>query len=313
MDFELTSDQEALRDGVRKLCEGRFPMEVVRGLEASGGVDRSRWGELAEAGVFTLRQPESAGGVGLGMREGVLVFEELGRALVPGPLVPSSLAAGLVEGEVVGSVERSGVVVESLGSLDALVVRDEAGLWAVGPSSVEGEAVARPLDPLTPITRVASLPQGEQVGGPEDAARWGVEGAALTAALQLGSAEATLDAAVAYAKERTQFDRPIGTFQAVKHILADMLVRVEVARAAVWAAGATIDQPDVGDPARAASAAKVLADEAALVNGKAAIQVHGGMGFTWEVDAHLHLKRAWVLATQFGSTEHHSEALAADL
>jgi alkylation response protein AidB-like acyl-CoA dehydrogenase len=194
-----------------------------------------------------------------------------------------------------------------------LVVRDDEGLWSVDPSSVDGEAVARPLDPLTPIVRVPSLPRGEQVGGPEDVARWRVEGAASTAALQLGSAEATLDAAVAYAKERTQFDRPIGTFQAVKHILADMLVRVEVARAAVWAAGATIDQPDVGDPARAAAAAKALADEAALANGKAAIQVHGGMGFTWEVDAHLHLKRAWVLATQFGSTEHHSEALAENL
>lgn len=313
MDLELTSDERDLQEGVRKLCEGRFPMEVVRGLEGSGGVDRARWRELAEAGVFTLRVPEGGGGVGLGMREGVLVFEELGRALVPGPLVASSLAAGVVEGEVVGSVDRSGLVVEWLGSLDALVVRDDSGLWAVDPSSVEGEAVARPLDPLTPVTRVPSLPAGDQVGGPDEAARWRVEGAALTAALQLGSAEATLDAAVAYAKERTQFDRPIGTFQAIKHILADMLVRVEVARAAVWAAGATLDQPDVGDPARAASAAKVLADEAALANGKAAIQVHGGMGFTWEVDAHLHLKRAWVLATQFGSTEHHSEALAAGL
>jgi alkylation response protein AidB-like acyl-CoA dehydrogenase len=313
VDLELTSDERDLQEGVRKLCEGRFPMEMVRGLEASGGVDRGRWRELAEAGVFTLRLPESAGGVGLGLREGVLVFEELGRALVPGPLVASSLAAGVVDGEVVGSVDRNGLVVESLGSLDALVVRDDSGLWAVDPSAVEGEGVARPLDPLTPVTRVASLPQGDQVGGPEEAARWRVEGAALTAALQLGSAEATLDAAVAYAKERTQFDRPIGTFQAIKHLLADMLVRVEVARAAVWAAGATVDQPDVGDPARAASAAKVLADEAALANGKAAIQVHGGMGFTWEVDAHLHLKRAWVLATQFGSTEHHSEALAAGL
>jgi alkylation response protein AidB-like acyl-CoA dehydrogenase len=313
VDLELTSDERDLQEGVRKLCEGRFPMEVVRGLEFSGGIDRARWRELAEAGVFTLRLPESAGGVGLGAREGVLVFEELGRALVPGPLVASSLAAGVVDGEVVGSVERDGLVVESLGSLDALVVRDGDGLWAVDPSTVEGEAAAQPLDPLTPITRVASLPQGEQVGGPGEASRWRVEGAALTAALQLGSAEATLDASVAYAKERTQFDRPIGTFQAVKHILADMLVRVEVARAAVWAAGATLDQPDVGDPARAASAAKVLADEAALANGKAAIQVHGGMGFTWEVDAHLHLKRAWVLATQFGSTEHHSEALAASV
>jgi alkylation response protein AidB-like acyl-CoA dehydrogenase len=310
VDLELTSDERDLQEGVRKLCEGRFPMEVVRGLEASGGVDRGRWRELADAGVFTLRLPEPEGGVGLGAREGVLVFEELGRALVPGPLVASSLAAGVVDGEVVGSVERDGLVVEWLASLDALVVRDGDGLWAVDPSAVEGEAVPQPLDPLTPVTRVASLPRGEHVGGREEAHRWRVEGAALTAALQLGSAEATLDAAVAYAKERTQFDRPIGTFQAVKHILADMLVRVEVARAAVWAAGATIDQPDVGDPARAASAAKVLADEAALANGKAAIQVHGGMGFTWEVDAHLHLKRAWVLATQFGSTESHSEALA---
>ena len=313
MDLELTSDERDLQEGVRKLCEGRFAMEVVRGLEPSGGIDRGRWRELADAGVFSLRLAESAGGVGLGAREGVLVFEELGRALVPGPLVASSLAAGVVDGDVIGSVERDGQVVESLASLDALVVRDDSGLWAVDPSTVAGEAVDRPLDPLTPITRVASLPQGEQVGGPDDAARWRVEGAALTAALQLGSAEATLDGAVAYAKERTQFDRPIGTFQAVKHILADMLVRVEVARAAVWAAGATIDQPEVGDPARAASAAKVLADEAALTNGKAAIQVHGGMGFTWEVDAHLHLKRAWVLATQFGSTEHHSEALATSL
>jgi alkylation response protein AidB-like acyl-CoA dehydrogenase len=313
VDLELTSDERDLQEGVRKLCEGRFPIEVVRGLESSGGVDRGRWRELADAGVFSLRLAEAEGGVGLGAREGVLVLEELGRALVPGPLVASSLAAGVVDGEVVGSVERDGLVVEWLASLDALVVRDDEGLWAVDPSSLDGEAAARPLDPLTPITRVASLPRGEQVGGPDDVARWRVEGAALTAALQLGSAEATLDAAVAYAKERTQFDRPIGSFQAVKHVLADMLVRVEVARAAVWAAGATIDQPDVGDAARAASAAKVLADEAALANGKAAIQVHGGMGFTWEVDAHLHLKRAWVLATQFGSTEHHSEALAAGL
>jgi alkylation response protein AidB-like acyl-CoA dehydrogenase len=140
-----------------------------------------------------------------------------------------------------------------------------------------------------------------------------VEGAALTAALQLGSAEATLDAAVAHAKERTQFDRPIGAFQAVKHLLADMLVRVEVTRAAVWAAGATLDQPDVGDAGRAVAGAKLLADEAALANGKASIQVHGGMGFTWEVDAHLHLKRAWVRATTFGNEAVHADSLAATL
>jgi alkylation response protein AidB-like acyl-CoA dehydrogenase len=322
VDFELTADQADLQEGVRKLCEGRFPMERVRSLEASAGVDPDRWRELGDAGVFSLRLAESAGGVGLGAREGVLVFEELGRALVPGPLVASSLAAGLVDGAatgeaVVGSVERDGptLVVEHLDALDVLVVRDDEGLWSVEPSSVRAgaEVVLRPLDPLTPLHVVPSLPAGERVGGPDEAARWRREGAALTAALQLGSAEATLDAAVAYAKERTQFDRPIGTFQAVKHLLADMLVRVEVARAAVWAAGATLDQPDVGDADRAVAGAKLLADEAALANGKASIQVHGGMGFTWEVDAHLHLKRAWVLATAFGNDAVHAGTLAATL
>ena len=98
MDFELSDDDRAIKDGVRSLCEGRFPMEAVRALEASGGVDRERWRDLADTGVFSLRLDEDAGGVGLGMSEAVLVFEELGRALVPGPLVGTHLAAGLVAG-----------------------------------------------------------------------------------------------------------------------------------------------------------------------------------------------------------------------
>ena len=97
----------------------------------------------------------------------------------------------------------------------------------------------------------------------------------------------------------------------MKHILADMLTRAEVARAAVYAAGVTLDDPSVGDPARAAHGAKLIAGEAGIANGKACIQVHGGMGFTWEVDAHLYLKRAFVLDTVFGSGDVHAEAMAA--
>jgi alkylation response protein AidB-like acyl-CoA dehydrogenase len=206
------------------------------------------------------------------------------------------------------------LLVEHLASLDRLLVLDDTGVWSVDPASLDGaRPLARPLDPLTPVHAAPSLPRGERVGDAEAAGRCRVEGAVLTAALQLGIAEHVTDLAVAYAKERRQFDRPIGAFQAVKHLLADMLVRVEVARAAVYAAGVTIDQPDVGDPRRAASAAKVTAGEAALRNGKAAIQVHGGMGFTWEVDAHLYLKRAWLLDTAFGSVDHHAEAMAAFL
>ncbi|MDZ4828546.1 MAG: acyl-CoA dehydrogenase family protein, partial [Actinomycetota bacterium] len=135
-------------------------------------------------------------------------------------------------------------------------------------------------------------------------------GAVLTAAFQLGLADRCTEMSVAYAQEREQFDRPIGSFQAVKHILADMLTRTEVARAAVYAAGAHLDVPDFGNVDRSIAGAKVVAGEAAIANGKAATQVHGGMGFTWEVDVHLYLKRAWVLDTHFGSADASADAVS---
>ncbi len=118
----------------------------------------------------------------------------------------------------------------------------------------------------------------------------------LTGALCVGIAAATLDLAVAYAKERRQFGTVIGSFQAVKHLCADMLVRAESARAAVHAAAVTADQPGVGDDERASAGAALVATEAAIANAKTCIQVHGGMGFTWELPLHLYLMRARVLA-----------------
>jgi alkylation response protein AidB-like acyl-CoA dehydrogenase len=128
--------------------------------------------------------------------------------------------------------------------------------------------------------------------------------------LLVGLAAAAVDLAVAYAKGREQFGKPIGSFQAVKHMCADMLVRAEVARAAVHAAAATIDQPDVGDAVRAAAGAGLLAVEAAIANGKSCIQVHGGMGFTWEVPAHLYLMRARVVASELDATATLAELVA---
>lgn len=308
MDFELTRDQEDLRDGLRKLLAGRFPIEQVRTLEAVGGIDRSLWRELAEAGVFSLRATEAEGGVGLGMAEAVLVFEELGRALVPGPLVATHLST---RPGIVGVVERARpAAVEYLEHLDRLVVLDDDGVWEIDPTTVVADAVPTPLDPLTPVTFVRDLPRGEQCGDIATAERMRVEGTVLSAALLLGIAGVVTEQAVAYALDREQFGRPIGSFQAVKHLLADMFTRAETARAAVYAAGVTVDDPIVGDPARAAAVAKIVAGDAAVANGKACIQVHGGMGFTWEVDAHLYLKRAWVLETHFGSGDEHAETLA---
>jgi alkylation response protein AidB-like acyl-CoA dehydrogenase len=329
MDFELSDDQVALVDGIRSLLQGRFDIETVRATEHTGGVDRAGWNELAETGVFSLVVPEADGGVGLGYGDAVLVFEELGRALVPGPLIGTFLAAGLVEGaaggeKLVGIVERSGAsgrasgqaqnglpdVVEHLDSLDVLLVLDADGVWQVDPSTLTSTPFHMPLDPLTPASVVDALPQGDKIGDAGVAADLRVKGAVMTAAFQLGLAEGATELATAYAKERQQFGKPIGQFQAIKHICADMISRVEVCRAVVYMAGVCLDDPEVGDPARAASAARIVADNASSENGKDCVQVHGGMGYTWEVDAHLFVKRAWALATTFGSADEHAERLA---
>ncbi|MEV6110076.1 acyl-CoA dehydrogenase [Streptomyces sp. NPDC051940] len=271
MRFQLTDDQRALRDGMRSLLRGRFGRERLRACVEKPGLDRALWASLAEAGLFTLRLPEDAGGAGLGLPEAVLLFAEAGRALVPGPLVATHLAG---RGDAVVTVGEPAGSVPYLEDADLVLTAD-------GPrpaASVRGQAEpVRSVDPLTPLHRTSA-------GSPE-ALRY--EGALLTAALQLGGAEAVLKATVAHVRARAQFGRPVGAFQAVKHLCADMLTRVELARVAVYAAAVTGDAADV-------ATAKLLADEAAVRGARDAIQLHGGLGFTWEADLHLYLKRAWL-------------------
>jgi alkylation response protein AidB-like acyl-CoA dehydrogenase len=309
VNFDLSPDQEALRDGIRSLCEGRFPMKRVR-----SGFDREAFDELAGAGVFSLRAD------GFGVADAAVVFEELGRAVLPGPLVWTYLAQGRIDGAhgVVGGLEldhrEPPWAVEHLELLDTLVVLGDGAPRVVDAGAIEGaEPVARPLDPLTPLHRVGSLPDGTVAGDDDLARALRREGAVITAAFLVGLSQLASELAVAFAKERRQFDRPIGSFQAVKHLLADMVVRSEVARSAVHAAACTLDDPELGDVDRAVSGAKLLAGEAAVSNGKTCVQVHGGMGFTWEVDAHLLLKRAWLLDTVFGAAGTHADAVAARL
>ncbi|MER5934782.1 acyl-CoA dehydrogenase family protein [Streptomyces sp. NPDC002054] len=302
MDFQLTEEQRDLQAGVRDLLAGRYGRDALRASVDSGHsgqsgpvVDRALWRELGEAGFFALRLPEADGGVGLGMPEAVLVFEEAGRALLPGPLVATHLAAGLVPGAAEG---RAVVTAYDLGDggLVAYLAESDAVLGAAEP--VTGEPVAS-VDPLTPLSRVAEP-------GVSPYSPYREEGALLTAALQLGSALRAVGMAVEYARTREQFGQPIGAFQAVKHLCAQMLVRAELARTAVYAAAVT------GDPAEIAGA-KLLADEAAVLGARDCLQVHGGMGFTWEADVHLHLKRAWVRAEQWRTAAEAEELLAAEL
>jgi alkylation response protein AidB-like acyl-CoA dehydrogenase len=298
MDLELSDDQVALRDGIASMLEGRVPIERVR-----EGFDRAMFDELAGAGVFSLRDD------GFSWADCVVVFEQLGRFCIPGPLVASTL---LGDGRVAGLAgDQPPIWIEHLDALDVLIVLGPSGLRAVDPRSVEADASPWPLDPCTPVARAAALPGGDPVDWPHEKLR---AASVLTAAFQVGLADRLTDMAVGYAKERVQFDRPIGGFQAIKHILADMLMRTEVARAAVYAAGAALDDRDaVADATthRLVHGAKVVGGDAAVANGKAATQVFGGMGYTWEVDVHLYLKRAWVLETNFGNADLNAEVVCA--
>jgi alkylation response protein AidB-like acyl-CoA dehydrogenase len=321
VDFQPTEDQKALCAGVRSFCDGQLPPDRLPDLEKSGGFDPSLWRELAEMGVFALRLPEADGGVGLGFSDTVLVFEELGRRLVPGPLVWSHLAAGFVEGAasgeiVVGGLDRFGsgarspIVVEHFESLDALIVLRPEGIFRLDPRTLDATRADIPLDPLTPIHVIASLPEGERIADSDAAARLRLQGAAIVSGQLLGLAIGSLELANDYAKGREQFGRAIGGFQAVKHLLAEMFMRQEAARAGAYNAGATLDAPEVANVERAVSSAKLTAGESAIRNARSCIQIHGGMGFTWEVLAHYYFKRAWVLENVFGTQDEHAERIA---
>ncbi|MGH9027323.1 MAG: hypothetical protein ACRDWD_14585, partial [Acidimicrobiia bacterium] len=193
MNFDLSDDQVSLQEGVRKLCDGRFPMDRVR-----DGFERSMWTELADFGLF---DPD------LLCADRVVALEELGRALVPGPLVWGCVSVPLAVDGVVGGIEpREPLVVEHLDTLDALLVLTDGGIARVDPRALGGEPVDWPLDALTPITRIAALPAGERVGDAGAAAAARRSGAALTGAYLVGMAAAATEQAVDYARERRQFD-----------------------------------------------------------------------------------------------------------
>ncbi|SOE13024.1 Acyl-CoA dehydrogenase, N-terminal domain [Streptomyces sp. 2323.1] len=326
MDFQLTEDQRALQGATRELLAGRFGPDRLRAAVDDPAPDRALWRELGAAGFFALRLPEEAGGVGLGLPEAVLVFEEAGRALLPGPLVACQLLAGVVDGvasgeKIVGLCEggREPVLWEHPDACEELILveagpgrPDGAGRGAQGRTggvyrSAADQVSCAPfasVDPLTPLARVTDLPRTEPLA--LDVPRLRREAALLTAAQQLGGAARTVELAVAHARRREQFGAPIGAFQAIKHLCAQMLVRAEMARCAVYAASVTDSDLDV-------TGAKLLADEAAVRNARDCVQVHGGMGFTWEAEVHLYLKRAWLRAECWGVAGEAEELLAADL
>ncbi|MEY9862410.1 alkylation response protein AidB-like acyl-CoA dehydrogenase [Catenulispora sp. GAS73] len=348
MDFRPTPDQRALAGAVRDVLSkhpapGTPGQETEEGPEPGiGGVAVALWRDLAELGIFGVRVPEAAGGLGLGHPESVHVFEELGRALATGPFTATALAAPLLP-EYAGGRYRVGLgdltcgdqqtqILEHLDALDALLVIEivdgetpgvagHSQVLRVEPIELRADPVPHPVDPRVPLHRLRQKPlRGEIVGDAGTADALLREGALLTAAYQVGIAAVLTERAVAYAKQRTQFGRAIGSFQAVKHLCADMFARAELARAAVHSAAVLLsdeaaghDGTDLPTAAAAVSTAKLLADEAAVANARSAIQVHGGMGCTWEMGLHLYLKRAWALSLAYGRAAEHADLISESL
>jgi len=317
MDFRLDEDQLALQESVRGFCRDRWPLDRIAERDTER-LDRAGWQALFDLGVVSAMADEASGGLGLGVVEGAVVFEQLGAQLVPGPLLWSTLSALLVPEIARGDLLASGVedrgqtplFVEHASAVDTLVVLRADGVARIDRDELPEPGDADSLDPLNPVGVFASLPAGTPIGGAAEALRLRRTGTVLAAALQLGIADAALEVSVAYSLEREQFDRPIGSFQALKHMMADMYVRVGLARSATYAAAAVLDDPGIGDAERAVGAAKLLAGEAAVDNARAAIQIFGGMGFTWDMPPGFLLKRAWVLDQGFGSPAAHALSIA---
>jgi len=319
VDFELNDDQQALRDAARELLDGRSTSAQVRAYADSGAAyDAELWKSMLDQGWTGIAVAESDGGVGLGWVEVAVLLEAVGAHVAPAPILQQIVAldalAGtvyaepLLSGDTVACVAASGareVVPYAPAASVAVCVRGDE-LVVIEPSSTREPAmdITREVGWLDPLS---SSPIA--VLGGADAVRAFVDrGATAYAAELLGGAQRLLDMSVEYAKDRVQFDKPIGSFQAVKHRCADMLVDVEGMRSAVYYAAWCIaaGHPDASV---AASTAKAWCSDASKRVAASALQVHGGIGFTWEHDVHLFLKRAQLDQMAFGDAVRHRTRL----
>lgn len=337
MDLTLSSDQEAVRDAIRDVLREHAAPERVRAVMAGAdGFDERLWAAAAQLGWFGLAVSEAAGGAGYGLPEAMVLFVELGRTLAPGPWL-GTVVAGQVLGNTPAASEtlhhllagrervafiddphdRLGDGAAADGEVESVVDGGAATAFLLLGSRtvrlVEGgaaSAVARHcIDPGRRLARVR-FTRARATVLTAVAADARQSATVLAAAEAAGVAERTLEMSVAYAKVREQFGRPIGSFQAIKHRCADMAVRAEVARSAVTYAAVAVDER-APDATLAVHIAKSLATDAAIANATDNVQNHGGIGYTWEAEPHLYLKRARLVEHVCGTRMEHLDAIAA--
>ena len=372
MDFDLGKEQEMLKVSARDFLKKECPKELVRELmEDEKGYSPKLWEQMTDLGWQSLVIPEEYDGVGSGFLDLIVLLEEMGRALAPGPFVPTVVYAGrtilaagteeqkkrylpaIANGEMImtvamlessGSIEPSDITVSADPSGGDFVIngtklfvpdahvadhlicvaRTKPGTGEDGISLflVDGKAKGLKVEPLTTMSGEktcevtfdgVTVPADGLLG--ELHAGWPIlrnmldEAIVCECAWMLGGARWVLETSVDYAKEREQFGAPIGTFQAIQHKLANVAVQVEGATAIVYYAAWTVDEDDPGK-SLAASAAKAWCSDMYTHTAFEGIQVHGGMGFTWEHDMHLYLKRAKSSQVLFGDSDYHRERIA---
>ena len=336
MHFAFDEEQLEFRAQLRAFAEKECtPADIRDAWSSVLGWSRPRWTSLAEMGVAGITVPEEYGGLGLDLLDVVLLLEEAGRAGLPEPLletvalgVPVLVDAPGEQGEVLRSrwlpaIADGGVTIAvGMSSMpavphaegaDLLLLEREGDLHAVPSAAVA--LTARPaLDGTRRLAQVEWEPSASTlvVSGfqaEEVLAVLSDRAAMSTGAVLVGVADRLIAMAAQYAKDRSQFGKPIGSFQAVKHHLADALVRVEFARPVVYRAAWSLSVGD-RDAGLHASMAKAMASDAATLAARTALQVHGAIGYTWEHDLHLWMKRAWALAAAWGdATSHRARVL----
>jgi alkylation response protein AidB-like acyl-CoA dehydrogenase len=327
MNFDFTDDQQAIKRTARDLLGQRFKPDTVRELAEAGRYEDSHWTELAELGWPGIFVDEEHGGQGLATVELAILMEELGYALAPVPFLSNAAAGlvlqhagtadqqsrwlpGLASGETRGTVgaatDGEASLVPDADSAEVIVLLENGGGSIHEASACDVEPVET-IDPTRRYARVRASGAGEPLGGDPAGARDRI--ATALAAELVGVAQRVMEMAVSYARDRKQFDRPIGAYQAVSHKCADMLRETESARSTtLWAAWAAEAEPETLP--LAAAMAKAIASDAGWNVAAAALQVHGGIGFTWEHDLHFFLKRAKVDGVLYGSAREHRDRVA---
>jgi len=304
MRFAFTEDQQAFADGLGDLLVGECPPAVVRAAWDDGsGHAPDLWARLGDLGLFSLLVPEADGGMGGGMVDAVLLIERLGAAATPGPVVEQLIAAPLLGGTPHAAAAMAGTtVLTATPTLDAPVPHAGMADVVVTDGALVTGSVATPVPSLDGGRQLATLTGGTTT--PLDTGDLTDRMALAVAAQLVGVAASMVTLAADYARDRHQFGKPIGAFQAVKHHLADALGAVEFARAPVAQAAWSLDEGLSTAPADV-SLARVLAATGAEQAARSALQVHGAIGYTWECDLHLWMKKVWALQAAWGDTSSH--------